>query len=497
MPYDERSTEALVMAYVEADGSSDDPAEATAYAAASAADPERVRALHDRRADRLERNATWGTRAGALPYHRERGADPGGRGRTALSEALRLCTEQAQAQAQVHGLGVGDGAGLTAVVAHHHRFAGVQESATSRPGAPVPRRPRRNRPYADEDHGRRRTAIRGRPRPDPSANPRTRGRMNSLLACFAPIWILTAAGYLVSRTGLLGEQAEPVLGRFVFHVAMPAALFVMISKARLDTFANTSMIAFAAGTVAVCALGLLTARRLFHHRLADQAVSSMAAGYVNSANLGIPVALQVLGDASFVAQILLFQVLLISPVILTLLDAGTGAGNGVGNGVGGKSGGLTRMLLMPVRNPIIMASALGAVVSAAGWRLPTALGHSCELLGAAAVPTALLTLGMSLHGRPAATGPGQRLEVGVTVALKTLVQPLIALAVGGLLLHLPRHQLLAVVLCSALPTAQNAFIYARQYDLDTGLARDSVMVSTLVSMATLSIVYWTLGPSHP
>ncbi|MFI9100279.1 AEC family transporter [Streptomyces fildesensis] len=313
--------------------------------------------------------------------------------------------------------------------------------------------------------------------------------MHSLLAGFAPIWILTAAGYLVSRTGLLGEQAEPVLGRFVFHVAMPAALFVMISKARLDTFANTSMIAFAAGTVVVCALGLLAARRLFHHKLADQAISSMAAGYVNSANLGIPVALQVLGDASFVAQILLFQVLLISPVILTLLDAGTGAGR--------QSGGLTRMLMMPVRNPIIMASALGAVVSAAGWRLPTALGHSCELLGAAAVPTALVTLGMSLHGRPAATGTGRLAEVGVTVVLKTLVQPLVALAVGGLLLHLPQHQLLAVVLCSALPTAQNAFIYARQYDLDTDLARDSVMVSTLVSMATLSVVYWTLGPTHP
>jgi predicted permease len=330
--------------------------------------------------------------------------------------------------------------------------------------------------------------------------------MNSLLAAFAPIWILTAAGYLVSRSGLLGEQAEPVLGRFVFHVAMPAALFVMISTARLDAFANTAMIAFAAGTVAVCALGLLAARRLFRHELADQAISSMAAGYVNSANLGIPVALQVLGDASFVAQILLFQVLLISPVILTLLDTGTdarthtGTGGstaaGMRTGAGRRSGGLSRMLTMPVRNPIIMASALGAVVSAAGLRLPTALAHSCQLLGAAAVPTALVTLGMSLHGRPAATGSGQRLEVGVAVVLKTLVQPLIALAVGGLLLHLPRHQLLAVVLCSALPTAQNAFVYARQYDLDTDLARDSVMVSTLVSMATLSVVYWTLGPTH-
>ncbi|WP_280721251.1 AEC family transporter [Kitasatospora sp. MAA4] len=304
--------------------------------------------------------------------------------------------------------------------------------------------------------------------------------MSSLLAAFVPIWILTAAGYLTARSGLLGEQAEAVLGRFVFHVAMPATLFTMLARTPLSSFASTAMIAFAAGTALVCALGLLAGRFLFHRPLADQAISGMTAGYVNSANLGIPVALQVLGDASFVAQVVLFQVLFVTPVILTLLDSGTT--------------GLRRMLTMPIRNPIIIASALGALFSATHLHLPAALTHSCDLLGAAAVPTALVTLGISLHGR----GTGQRLtpEVGVAVLLKTLAQPLIALAAATLLLHLPPHQLLAVVLCSALPTAQNAFIYARQYNLSTTLARDSVMFSTLASMGTLSLIYGTLGPTH-
>ncbi|MER8184868.1 AEC family transporter [Kitasatospora sp. NPDC094015] len=312
--------------------------------------------------------------------------------------------------------------------------------------------------------------------------------MQHLLTGFTPIWVLTAVGYLVARTGLLGPQAEAVLGRFVFHVAMPAALFTMLAGARLDTFATGAMLAFAAGTVLATGLGALAARRLFDRRPADQAISGMAAGYVNSANLGIPVALQVLGDASFVAQILLFQVLLVSPVILALLDVGTARG--------AHGGRLLALAMLPLRNPIILASALGALLSAAGWTLPTALARPGELLGAAAVPTALVTLGMSLHGHRDPTTAGRRAEVGVTVLLKTLVQPLAALAVGVLLLHLPRPQLLAVVLCSALPTAQNAFVYAREYGLSTTLARDSVLTSTLVSMATLSLVYWTLGPTN-
>ncbi|GAA3106204.1 tetratricopeptide repeat protein [Streptosporangium carneum] len=85
-----RGPEELVEAYVFADGTGDDPAELAAY---EAADAEFVRELHDRRADELAVDASLGTRMGAIPYHRERGADPGGRGREALTEALRISAE--------------------------------------------------------------------------------------------------------------------------------------------------------------------------------------------------------------------------------------------------------------------------------------------------------------------------------------------------------------------------------------------------------------------
>lgn len=329
--------------------------------------------------------------------------------------------------------------------------------------------------------------------------------MAALLSAFTPIWTLTAIGYAVGRSDLLGDRAEAVLGRFVFHVAMPAALFALVSGARPASFANPSMVAFAAGTALVCGLGFLAAGRLFGRGTADRAIGGMASGYVNSANLGIPVAVQVLGDASFVAQVILFQVLLVSPVILTLLDAGTGVGTRPGSR---RRVAVRRMLTMPVRNPIIMASLLGLAVSALGLRLPHALAHSFDLLGAAAVPTALITLGFSLNARPSADSsakavpnavPGAgawrtgRAEVVVTVVLKTLLQPLIAFVVGGPLLGLPEHQLLAVVVCSALPSAQNAFLYAQQYGRDTRVARDAVVASTVVSMATLSLATWALG----
>jgi tetratricopeptide (TPR) repeat protein len=87
---DSRTPDELVRAYVRADGTSDDPAELSAY---RDADPAVVRRLHDERADELEPDAGQGTVIGALTFHRERGGDPGGAGREALDRAFRACVE--------------------------------------------------------------------------------------------------------------------------------------------------------------------------------------------------------------------------------------------------------------------------------------------------------------------------------------------------------------------------------------------------------------------
>jgi tetratricopeptide (TPR) repeat protein len=78
----------LAAAFVDSDGTSDDPDEIEAYAAAAG---ELRRGWHDRRGDVLAETAGWGSRVGALAFHRERGSDPGEAGRTALLEAQQYC----------------------------------------------------------------------------------------------------------------------------------------------------------------------------------------------------------------------------------------------------------------------------------------------------------------------------------------------------------------------------------------------------------------------
>ncbi|MET7833747.1 AEC family transporter [Micromonospora sediminicola] len=306
----------------------------------------------------------------------------------------------------------------------------------------------------------------------------------SLVSAFVPIWVLTAIGWAACRWGLLGEAAASVLGRFVFHLAMPSALFLALSRMPLSGFANRSLLAFAVSTAAVVGLGWVGASRLFDRTPGERPIWGMAAGYVNSANLGIPIATQVVGSVSFLAEVVLLQVLVVTPVILVALDRHSDPAGRVR---------VRRIASLPVRNPVILASLLGVVCSAVGLRLPSAADASLTLLSGAAVPAALVALGASLH-RPAASRaePAEPAELAVIAALKLVAQPVIAYA-AGLALHLSAPQMLAVVVCAGLPTAQNTFIYSQEYGVGEAVANRAVVVTTTLSLATLAAAASLLG----
>lgn len=303
----------------------------------------------------------------------------------------------------------------------------------------------------------------------------------NLLNAFIPIWALTAVGYAARRRGLLGESATAVLGRYVFHLAMPAALFLTLSATPVSSFDVRALIAFGASTGATLGVGWFVGGRLFGRKQGERPIWGMAAGYVNSANLGIPIALQVLHSVSFLAEVVLLQVLVVTPIILIALDRHGDPSGAVR---------LRRILTLPVRNPVILGSALGVVWSIGHWHTPAEVSNCLVLLSGSAVPVALIALGASLHGGTPASASGR--ELGVLAALKLLVQPLLAFAAGELL-HLSHAQMLAVVVCAGLPTAQNTFIFAQEYGVGEALANRAVIVTTTCSLATLATAAALLG----
>ncbi|MGW3207264.1 AEC family transporter [Streptomyces sp. NPDC001135] len=306
--------------------------------------------------------------------------------------------------------------------------------------------------------------------------------MTGVLSGFAVIAVVIGVGYVIGRRGTLGTQGGEVLTRLAFTVAGPALLFTTLARADLSVLFSARLLVTALSTAAVAGVFVAvgTVRRWGAGRTT---IGALCSGYVNSGNLGIPIAAYVLGDASLVAPVLLFQVLLVTPVALTVLDLCGTDGRGT----------VWRRLLTPLRNPIAVGSLTGVVVSAAGWHVPGPLMNPLTLIGNMSVPAALLAFGMSVHGSSAPGRGRDRQLVLVSAALKSLGQPLVAWALATAVFGLHGAPLLDVVVTSALPAAQNLFTYASRYRVAEGLARESILLSTAVSVPVLVGVAAVLG----
>lgn len=303
--------------------------------------------------------------------------------------------------------------------------------------------------------------------------------MLGVLAGFFVVWCIILVGMFVGRRGVLGENARSVLSALTFFVASPALLFDTLSKANVhDVFAAPLLVA-AVGAVATAGLFFVIVRFLLKRSLPESLISSMSASLANSANLGIPIAVYVLGDASYVAPLLIFQLAFFTPLFLMALDATTSTHRTTP----------LSFVLMILRNPMIVGSGLGLAVAATGWQVPPLVMEPIHLIGGAAIPAMLLAFGMSLNGsRPLQASAGRRIDTLLACGFKLVVHPLLAYLFARFALHLEDQALFAVVVTSALPTAQNVFVIASRYRTGLAVAKDTVLVTTVVAVPAMIVV---------
>jgi malonate transporter len=307
--------------------------------------------------------------------------------------------------------------------------------------------------------------------------------MVGVLIGFAIIVAVIGVGYLIGRFHLLGPSADHVLSRLAFFVLSPALLFTVLAEADVSHLFSAllpiSAIAAAVDIAAFLVIALLVWRR----SLPEATIGALASGYVNANNIGLPVSVYVLGDASSAAPVILLQLIVLAPIALTILDVTT-------------SGTLSvkRILLQPVRNPLIIGSLLGVIVAVAHLKIPVPVMAPITLIGGAAVPVILMSFGMSLHGSRVLAPGTSRKDVILASALKLAAMPVIAWLLAHFVWHLEGHRLFVVVVLAALPTAQNVFNYAQRYGRGVTLARDTVLITTALSIVALVIIAALLAP---
>ncbi|GAA2025238.1 AEC family transporter [Pseudokineococcus marinus] len=301
--------------------------------------------------------------------------------------------------------------------------------------------------------------------------------MQGVVDGFATILLVIAVGALVAHLRVVDEGGQRVLSRVAFTVANPALMVVVLAEADISRLFTGYVAAIAAGVLVTATTYACLARWVLRRDLTGGVVGVLCTGYVNAGNLGLPVAAYVLGDAALMAPVLLLQMLVLQPLALALLDRASAD----------RRPSVLRLLTTPLRNPITVGALVGLALNLTGLRLPVALDAPLGLVADMAVPTMLLAFGVSLRLGPLPGRGTSAPELAVVTALKTLVQPGVALLVAGPVLGLPPGDVLAAAVISALPTAQNVFVVAARYDTGRALltARDAISTTTLVSVPVM------------
>ena len=203
--------------------------------------------------------------------------------------------------------------------------------------------------------------------------------MSGVISGFTVIFIVVGAGYLLGRTNTLGEHAHEVLSRLVFFVCTPALLLHSLVTSDLSVVFSSTLVIAGGCASAIGVAYLLIVGLWLRRPIPELTIGALSSSYVNSVNLGLPIAIFVLDDASFIAPLLLFQILIYSPIALTALDL-TALDRQSGDGWRNT---LRDAVVTPMTNPIVLGGVSGLVISLIGWQPPEAIMKSFEMLGSA------------------------------------------------------------------------------------------------------------------
>jgi malonate transporter len=321
--------------------------------------------------------------------------------------------------------------------------------------------------------------------------------MPAILAVTLPFFALILCGYLAAQRGVLAASAIPGLNGFVLFFALPCLLFrfglntplaLMLSPAVLAVYLPAALIMVA-----------LTVRLTLSKRvlMKDAAFGALVAAFPNTGFMGVPLLVAIMGAAAAgpVICTILVDLLLTSSLCIALAS-------GKQNGPGNPGAALLLALRGALSNPLPWSIALGLGVAGLGLSLPGPLLTVINMLGDAASPVALFTIGAVLWraGQQAHSRTPVALYLPVAL-LKLLLHPSLVFGLGSLAQALGSplsdFQLTVLTLAAALPSASNVSLLAERYGADNGRVARIILASTMLAFLSFSALAWWLTAHMP
>lgn len=303
--------------------------------------------------------------------------------------------------------------------------------------------------------------------------------MLELLAIVLPVFGLIGIGYVARQTGFISERAGEGLSEFVFTLSLPCLIFRTLVRAEIPGVQPWGYwISYFVGVGAVWFLATGIGRRFFGIKGISGVVAGFSAGQANTVFVGVPMILKAYGDEGAVPLILLIAVHLpVTMTLATILAEGRRASPAV-------------VLRRLFTHPIVVGILAGSACRPIAQYVPAPAWQVMDLLASAAVPCALISMGIALRRYGLQTG--WKLPAAISF-LKLVLHPLIVLVLATQVFAMPPVWAGVAVLFASCPSGINAYLFAERYGEGVALASSAITLSTFLALGTTLVWLYVLG----
>ncbi len=309
--------------------------------------------------------------------------------------------------------------------------------------------------------------------------------MLQILLVTIPIYLIIAAGFMAVRFGVFTKDETRVLGRFVVNFCVPALIFHALSQRTLGEVLNGPYLAaYALGSLLVLLGGTAYARRVRAKSMPVAALHGLGMSGSNSAYVGYPIILQLIGPPAGVALALTMMVenLLMLPLALLLADSGASKlrwHQALARSMGGL-----------LKNPMFLGIVAGFSFALFDLHLPDVLARTVQIMATAASPIALFVIGASLVGLRL---DGLRRDLATVVLSKLLLHPAAVFLALMMMPHVDPTLQIAAVVFAGMPMLSLYPALAQKYHQESFSAA-ALLAATVLSFVSITVLIWAIHP---
>jgi hypothetical protein len=296
----------------------------------------------------------------------------------------------------------------------------------------------------------------------------------------SPVFILIILGNILRRIGVPDLSFWDVNDKLVYWVLIPALLFHHISQINLS-----SSMFYSYGVVILSGLFIVTIVAITLGKLlgySPESWSSILQGAArHNAFIALAIAGSLFGDAGLLvgAVFMLLYVPSINIVVISIMVSNLNQ-----PGQTDSKKGIANIFVELIKNPFILAMIAGLIFSLIDSEKIVIINETSGLLGSAALPIMLLTIGAKIKVRDLTL---IITPILISNSLKLIAFPVIAYFVAKFM-GLSQLEVIVAVIFASVPTAASSHALAKQFGGDEQLMTCIVTTQVALSFITIPVI---------